>query len=148
VTVLTTRDVREIYGLRTALECWAVREVCRIVTDPQLDNLANVVARMEQSNLEIDTELLTREDVEFHRLLFKIAANERLSTIYLTLRNQIRLLSRQVITALYSNLRQIPNRHRAILDLLRTRNADRAEAITRAYITSVADATIAALPEA
>jgi DNA-binding GntR family transcriptional regulator len=147
VTLLTTKDVREIYGLRTALECWAVREVCRVLTNAQLEHLASVVERMEQSSLDTDTELLTREDVEFHRLIIEIAGNERLLQMYLTIRSQIRLLSRQVVTTLYSDLRQIPSRHRAILDVLRTRDAGRAEACVRSHISLVADIMIAAFPE-
>jgi DNA-binding GntR family transcriptional regulator len=60
VTVLTRRDVREIYGLRTALECWAVREACRIATPEQLETLAPLVAYMERSSLQVDKDFLTR----------------------------------------------------------------------------------------
>jgi DNA-binding GntR family transcriptional regulator len=147
VTVLTKRDVREIYGLRTALECWAVREACVKASPTQIKQIATLIEEMDQASLRNDADLLAAEDVRFHSLIFEISGNNRLLQVSSTILSQIRLLSTQVVHTLYTDLRLIPDRHHIILDAIRSGDADTAERCVRDHITSVADLIVAAFPD-
>ncbi len=47
VAILRKADAAEIYGLRTALECWAAREACHRATESELAGLTDLIHEME-----------------------------------------------------------------------------------------------------
>ena len=138
VSVLNIDDVREIYGLRSAVESWAGREACRKSTPDDLDELDRIVRAMKESSDSGEAGRLSALDVEFHRTICEIAGNQRLIDVWLGMLGQIRLLSRQVATTLYTDLSQIPSRHQAVLVALQARDADAVEVCIREHIDSVA----------
>ena len=145
VAVLRREDAAEIYGLRTALECWAAREACRVATETDLGSLVAVVHEMETSSNDSDVELLSGEDVTFHRRICEMAANRRLLRAWTGNLNHIRLLSRQVIGTLYADLHQVPQRHERIMEALNDRQPDAAERLVREHIESVAARVLEAM---
>lgn len=146
VVMLNKDDVREIYGLRAALECAAIRDVAREATPEFLDQLETMVEAMQQESRASDIALLSSADVAFHSAICEFAGNARLYQAWSSMHAQIRLLSRQVIGTLYSDLSPIPQRHEAILDAIRGGDMDAAEHVLRAHISSVADRIVAAFP--
>jgi DNA-binding GntR family transcriptional regulator len=91
-------------------------------------------------------QFLTNNDVEFHRQVFELSGNQRLIDVFATIGSQIRVLSHQVVSTLYSDLGRIPERHQAIVDAIRSRDANAAEECVRAHVMSVAKRIIAAFP--
>lgn len=146
VTVLSKDDVREIYGLRAALECAAVRDAARNATPELLARLTTLVEAMHRGSRANDLELLAAEDVAFHSAICEFAGNARLHRVWSGIHAQIRLLSRQVIGTLYSDLTPIPHRHELILDAIRAGDMDVAERTIREHVSSVADRIVAAFP--
>src|SRR5690606_27892766 len=58
VTVLSRNDVEEIYGLRTALECGAIRIACTKATASDLQELETLVNQMKLASVEDEKVLL------------------------------------------------------------------------------------------
>ena len=146
VAMLSKEDVREIYGLRAALECAAVREVTVRANPELIERLTQLVAEMERGSHDKDRELLAAEDVAFHSAICEMAGNARLLRVWLSIHGQIRLLSRQVIGTVYQDLTPIPHRHELILEAIRAGDANAAEATIREHISSVVDQIMAAFP--
>ncbi len=145
VAILRRADAAEIYGLRTALECWAAREACRVATKPELASLVTLVKEMETSSNASDVELLSRADVAFHRRICEIAGNRRLLRAWMANLSQIRLLSRQVLGTLYADLHEVPHRHERIMEALNERQSEAAERLVREHIESVAARVLEAI---
>jgi DNA-binding GntR family transcriptional regulator len=147
VAILRKTDAEEIYGLRIALETWAAREACHRATEAELQALSELVAEMERSSEASDLELLSGRDVVFHRRICEIAGNHRLLRVWTGILGQIRLLSRQVIGTLYTDLHQVPKRHEYIVEALRERDQALAETLVREHIESVAARILAQMTE-
>lgn len=145
VVSLSREDAAEIYGLRSALECWAVREACDRVTDADASALLTLVHAMESSSNAHARDLLVDEDVEFHRKICVLSGNGRLLSTWLGVAGQIQLLSKHVIGSLYSDLDVIPRRHDAIVEAIRPGNQEQAERVMREHIESVASSVISTL---
>jgi DNA-binding GntR family transcriptional regulator len=138
VAILREADAAEIYGLRTALECWAAREACRRATESELATLTTLVHEMERSSNASNVEVLSGEDVNFHRGICEMAGTGRLLRAWTANLSQIRLLSRQVLGTLYADLHQVPQRHERIIKALYEREPEAAERLVREHIESVA----------
>lgn len=145
VAILRRADAAEIYGLRTALECWAAREACRRATESELGSLTALIHEMETSSDASNVELLSGEDVTFHRRICEIAGNRRLLRAWTANLSQIRLLSRQVLGTLYADLHQVPQRHERIITAVSERQPDAAERLVREHIESVAARVLEAM---
>jgi DNA-binding GntR family transcriptional regulator len=148
VAILRKADAAEIYGLRIALETWAAREACRLASEADLAALRALVAEMEQSSEANDLEVLSGNDVIFHRRICEIAANHRLLRVWTGIHSQIRLLSRQVIGTLYADLHAVPKRHELIVEAIAERNPVLVETLVREHIESVAARILAQMTEA
>lgn len=138
VASLGKTDIAEIYGLRLALECGAIRDACKHITEDDLVDMARLVREMEESSAAHALDLLAHEDVAFHRKICELSGNSRLLNTWLSVLGQIQLLSEQVITSLYADLAQIPQRHDLIFEALAARDQDAAEVTMRSHIDSVA----------
>jgi DNA-binding GntR family transcriptional regulator len=127
------RDLDEISELRLMLEVPAMRRVVELAADAQLEELESVVARIEARADEGDVAAFLLADREFHLGLLEIVGNGRLLRLVAQLRDQTRLAGIKEL-AREGNLTASAREHRVILDALRARDADRAEALMRTHL--------------
>jgi DNA-binding GntR family transcriptional regulator len=135
VARLSSEDLTEVYTLRLALEELAARWAARNATESDftamqkvLDSLGEAVARgiYEQEYAMLD--------VEFHDCIYRAARHKRLYRCWTELRPQIYvfLLSRSVARS------HLPDtalkRHRPLMTVLQSRDAERAAALTRRHV--------------
>ena len=78
VVTLNRHDVREIYGLRAALECAAIRDVTINATPEFLAQLEVLIEAMQRESHASDVALLSGDDVAFHSAICKFPGNARL----------------------------------------------------------------------
>ncbi len=147
VAVLTRTDIAETYGLRTALECWAVRIACERITPVSLRKLENQVKAIETSSSAGNLGLLRDEDVLFHKTICELSGNRRLMDVWLSNLAQIQLLSAQSLDAMHSDLDLVPRRHQLIADAIAARDADLAETRVREHILTAAGRILEAMPD-
>jgi DNA-binding GntR family transcriptional regulator len=126
-------DLDEISELRMMLEVPAMRAVVERASDEQLEELEDVVAEIESAAEAGDVARFLLSDREFHLGLLELHGNGRLLRLVAQLRDQTRLVA---ITELArdGNLAASAREHRDILESLRARDADRAEALMRTHL--------------
>ena len=127
------RDLDEISELRLMLEVPAMRVVVERAKDEQLEAFEEVVAEIEARAEAADVAGFLVADREFHLGLLELLGNRRLVAIVRQLRDLTRLVG---ITELAreGNLTASAREHRDILDALRARDADKAEALMRTHL--------------
>jgi DNA-binding GntR family transcriptional regulator len=136
VRELTAADLREIYGLRTALEVEAVRILAaqRVVPEDarrltaELDTLSAKSPRVE----------VIEADLGFHRALVRGTGNERLASVHHELGSEIRLCLAQLADR-YATPREIADEHLALLAPIERGRVQASERAIRAHFARAVD---------
>lgn len=132
-------DMRELFELRESLEGMAARHAAVRATKDDVDALADLCDRYEQ---EQDWEQWARVGTAFHTLLVGVARNTRLIGILDSLRGQI-VHSRQSVLRADSERRDAAIReHRTILEAVRARDPEAAEAAARLHVRRSFEGTL------
>jgi len=143
VAVYTDADVEEIYSLRAALEALAIeRAIARATPDDvrALEELADAMGSLVAIG-DVDASL--RADVAFHRRICAVASHRRLLDTWESLARQIQAI--YTVTDLPKLVRQldgymatIGDRHRPIVDAIRTGDVPFGRRYITAHILQVA----------
>ncbi len=135
VARLSRRDLDEVHSLRLALEQLAIRQVVRLAESRHIEELQAIVNAMTAA-LErgITPQEAARLDIQFHEVLYKASAHQRLYKFWAMLRPQIHvfLLSRNVANPDFSD-HIIPG-HQAIVDAIRNRDEARAISVIQGHL--------------
>ncbi|MGZ8580893.1 MAG: GntR family transcriptional regulator [Actinomycetota bacterium] len=95
VVSLTAQDVREIYGLRAALEGRAGRMVARSQNPDTLAKLRELADEIDRAVASGDAVAVSRADLAFHEGLCELCGNSRIHEVFMryvpTLRGLLRL---------------------------------------------------------
>ncbi|MFL1379355.1 MULTISPECIES: GntR family transcriptional regulator [unclassified Nocardiopsis] len=147
VIELTPTDVDEVYTVRGALERLAAHRAATRVTDAHLAELSDLVDALERALSEgTDAAELLRLDLGFHDLLYEIAANTRLLRAWQALRSPVHLFQLTRIRRCHPHYRRgAVEEHRAMVDLLRRREADAAGHCAEAHVAASRATLIAML---
>lgn len=127
------RDLDEISELRMMLEVPAMRMVAEGATDEQLAAFDSVVAEIEATAVKGDLSAFLLADRDFHLGLLELTRNRRLVKLVEQLRDQTRLVGLKPL-AESGRLEASAREHRAVLDALRERDADRAEQLMHTHL--------------
>lgn len=149
VAPVTETDIREVYQLRRLLEPAAARIAAATLSRTELDEMADLVARIETSVSTgydgIDAYLRELEmDAGFHAHIVRGVRNERLNAFYAT-------IQAGTIVARVMYPRQIPDPeslkggHRRILEALERRDGEGAWSATDEHLREAEDEAIAQL---
>lgn len=117
VVSLTAQDVREIYGLRAALEGRAGRMIARANDPATLARLRALADEIDRAVDAGDAVAASRADLAFHEGLCELCGNTRIHEVFMryvpTLRGLLRL-DEQVLRS----LDEISRQHRPFVDAL------------------------------
>jgi DNA-binding GntR family transcriptional regulator len=139
---LDGKEIRDIFGVRSALESLAARELCgRPDRSTVIDKLRDAVKDMEKwsaSNLEDRIEA----DLKFHRTMCHLTGNETLLHSWSSLEGSIRM------SIMFAGVeRAVKNmdfkRHSDIVDAIESGDADKAEATVRDHMAGAAETLVA-----
>jgi DNA-binding GntR family transcriptional regulator len=139
VTALSPAEVEEIYEIRAALEGVAARHASQALTAGDLDRLRKVLAAMRNEK-EIDTWVAL--NAEFHNAINQASMRPRLLELIQRFREQSQPYIRLYVQRLHKSA-QARKEHRAILEALADRDADRAESAVRAHLVGTGRAVAA-----
>lgn len=132
-------DLRELFELRESLEGMAARYAALRATPDEVGELEALCARYAD---EQDWVQWARVGTAFHTVLLTAARNERLLGILDSLRGQI-VHSRRSVLQSDSNRRDAAIReHRAILEAVKARDPEAAEAAAREHVRLSYQATV------
>ncbi len=130
VTALSPAEVEEIYEIRAALEGVAARHASQTLTADDLERLRKVLAAIRNEK-QIDTWVAL--NAEFHNAINQASMRPRLLELIQRFREQSQPYIRLYVQRLHKST-QARKEHRAILEALADRDADRAEAAVRAHL--------------
>jgi DNA-binding GntR family transcriptional regulator len=133
VRSITPTDVAQIYSLRAVLEAHAARTASQTRTDEDLAELEDAYQRLKRIGSRGTAVEQAQADLVFHNAISAATGSRMLRTI-----TQEVLAFTVAYRSRYSyatkHFKIANEQHRAILDALRSRDADRAENLTRSHI--------------
>lgn len=140
VIQLSIDEVRDVYYLRAHLEVYAARLAATRLTEQDFEDLEGLIEQMKQCAAENKLRDLLVADVAFHARICRASGSKRAYSFWDSLNPHAWTLLTS-LKAEYS-LSDIAERHRAILDALRTRDPDQVEAAIRSHIIDLAEAVL------
>jgi len=149
VVSLTADDVREIYGLRAALEGRSARLLARSRDPKALALLRELAEEIDRAVASGDSATVSRADLGFHEGLCKLSGNGRIHEVFLryvpTLRALLRLDER-----FYRTIDEIAKQHRPLVEAIESGDENRASRMAGEHVEHAGDliaSYLAALPE-
>ena len=144
VVKLTPEEADDIYGLRIALEAYAVERAAELVTAEDLEQLQaavdafRTIVTTERTALSPRVEL----DLQFHELICDLSGNTRLLRTWKELCGPLRLLLSTFQTPYMSGA---PNHHPLVVDALRAGDSAEARTILTKHLMDSRDRLLATL---
>ena len=125
VVSLSPADVREIYGLRAAIEGRAARLLATDPAAPAVAELRELLGRMEEAVAAGDPPTVFRRDLEFHDGLCRLSGNARLHEIFVRYVPMLRALLR-LDERVEASLEEIATQHRPLVQAIEAGDAEAA----------------------
>lgn len=142
IPVLSPKQIVDSYTTRGVLEGYAVMSACEQFADEEIEKLAHLTEQMESYAKKKNRKMVVETGGEFHDLL--ISKNDNVQLLEYTDRLSLKLhiLFCKHWGTLYDPS-EIGNRHRAIVESLRSKDPARIEQVVRAHYvetgTKIAD---------
>ncbi len=138
VANISSKDVEEIYQIREALECLAMRLALPRFSKDKLLELARIHKECKVPLEKGDFDPFIKVDTAFHDLLVKLSKNKRLIRFMSNLNNQIRL-GRLESFSVPGRARKSLAEHQRIIEAMLEGNAEEAENLVRQHSRNVKD---------
>ncbi len=133
VRKLNQREVADIYTLRAVLECTSAEEAIRLVEPADFAAMETALRETETAAMANAPARMIEADVAFHAALCRSGHNERIAETFTRLATELRLVHLMMHPD-PEQLQAAARGHAAILDAVRTRNAQRLLAVLKAHI--------------
>lgn len=132
VNPLPPEEVKEIYECRIMLESFAAQLTAKVITDEQLEYLANCISAAKEAHSRGDVQAILEQNTNFHEGIIEMCQNQYLLNLYNINRNLI-ILSRS--NELYHRSdAYYTEEHRKILEALRGHDGSYVEKCMRRHI--------------
>lgn len=136
-------EMATIYGIRGLLEERAFAKACRVITDDELDALADTVEKMIEASEAGDVAAVTEYDMSFHGRVVELSGFQYLRRLWTSIDGLVRLRTvndverlQQASAASAPDVLVPPSiEHRALVAALRTRRPATAAREARLHIT-------------
>jgi DNA-binding GntR family transcriptional regulator len=146
VAALTVGEFVDLYEIHEILECRAVRRAAEADWDGgEIDRLETLLADAEPLLGQPEQTQFNRLDLAFHLRLNRLSGNHALAELTVQLHRRIQAVRVHCVGHLPGRPADSQAQHREILEAVRRRDADRAEALARAHIRSTRDAVVRVL---
>ena len=131
----TGQQVRELYEVRAALECFSVRMACQRITDDEVEWLRRHQSSGEDALSALDMDAYRIYNRDLHAAILRAARNSYLTGMMGQLRLQAEMLMAKTIRIIGRPLRAIDEHHR-LIELVAAREAGEAEKLMQFHIMS------------
>lgn len=144
----TDKDIEEVYSLRMLLEVAALQRTIERVTEEDLSEMQNIVDALGQVALEKkDSEAIVGTDLLFHEFVCRLADHGRLLSAWTSLRMQTQLLVGVTSKTHYDDPDQPKEWHQRILDSIRNKELEQAQATLKEHLIDAKERAKRALQE-
>jgi DNA-binding GntR family transcriptional regulator len=146
VTTLSSRDIDELYSLRSALEVLAVERATSRVTADDIDDMASALERLAQAMSTGDIREVGESDMHFHRRIVVCAGHQRLASAWEVFADQTLLLM-QDLSQTRPDVQDSSTWHGKILDALSTRDTAKATELMRGHLAAARESMLVRLTQ-
>jgi len=133
VSELSTREVEEIFVVRTALEQLALKLSMDNATAEDLRVLRRMCKRIEDARHEDDFAAMISTDTDFHNYLFQMSQNNILCRMINDLKNRCHI-TRYSAWSSPDVLRQVMKEHRMIVDAIEARDMSKLKQLLETHV--------------
>jgi DNA-binding GntR family transcriptional regulator len=133
VTEVSKSDLSQIFTVLALLEGQACREVAKIATERELEDLDSLHLKLERSAADRDLDLFFAINQQFHDKIQEICANPWMQRVIHDLRKVLKLQRRDSLSK-RGRLESSLIEHRKILSALLARDADLAEKLMKEHL--------------
>jgi DNA-binding GntR family transcriptional regulator len=143
---LSDDDIEEIYGLRIALEMYAIAQaVVRAPPQKEIDALQLIVDQMRKQASEDVPPDQNQLDLKFHETICEMSGNRKLLEAWQRLSTQIRMVL-ALKNLVNNDSRTIPEGHQRVVDAIRRGDAATAQRILADHIKASAKRVLKIYP--
>ena len=139
VTLLSRKDIDEIYELRLALERLAMERAARLATDEDCAAMSEVIDLLRDAVERKDVFDAVALDVRFHDHVYRAARHDRLYQSWALLRPQIETFLNSRPSDQNAYLDRAVREHSDLLDVIRRHEVDAAVTMIELHIRSAYD---------
>jgi len=137
VVGVTEADIYDIYVIRTRIEGMAARKAAEMITEEELDALAEIVELQEFYLSRRDVMQVWHLDTRFHELLYESCRSRPLRQMLSLFHNYIQKAREASIKV--GRAANSTAEHRAILEAIKRRDPDEAEACMALHVNNARD---------
>lgn len=142
---LSDQDIEEIYGLRIALEMYAIAQAVVRARPDEIDELQSIVDQMRKQASEDVPPDQNQLDLKFHETICRMGGNRKLLESWQKLSTQIRMVL--ALKNLINNDSQtLPEGHQRVVNAIRQRDAVTAQQILVEHIKASAKRVLKGSP--
>ncbi|UOD34205.1 GntR family transcriptional regulator [Deferribacteraceae bacterium V6Fe1] len=135
VSVITDKDVDEIFVLKMKLESLAARLAVKNLTNEDIKKLKDINEKMEKYSLTKNVANLIKLNSEFHNLFITKCNNSRLEKFLESLLRQFKRATAYSFTET-GRISKVIDEHKEIIEAFEERDADRVEKLVERHIKS------------
>jgi DNA-binding GntR family transcriptional regulator len=133
VNGISEKDIHDIYIIRSYLEGLCARWACENITQEQLDELEEIVYLSEFHAKKEHHEQIVELDNKFHQLIYVASASKILNHVLTDFHHYVQRI-RKITLASESRATNSNKEHTAILEAIKQRNGEKAEALAHEHI--------------
>lgn len=133
VTGISSKDIDDIYTIRMMIEGLAARWAAEKITPEELEELKEAVEFEEFYTAKNDIHHLLKFDSRFHEIIFKASKSKPLMHTLSTFHHYVQR-ARNVSLASPGRAQSVLDEHKAILQAIIERDAEKAERLTTEHV--------------
>lgn len=146
VADISTKDIADVFEIRSALEALAAALACERITEDELEELERLLVKIAECAEKNDLETLVQLDTQFHDILYRASRNDRLVQIINNLREHIQRF-RTSSLATPGRMRETVEEHKALVEAISSRNVELAQRLAQEHIENAENRLLEALRE-
>ncbi|NLL00992.1 MAG: GntR family transcriptional regulator [Clostridiales bacterium] len=133
VTGITTKDIHDIYTIRSYLEGLCARWACENITNAQIEDLEEIFYLSDFHARRSHFEQIVELDNKFHDLIYKASGSKILNHVLSDFHQYVERVRKITLSRPY-RAEQSSKEHGAIVDALKKRDGDLAEALAHEHM--------------
>jgi DNA-binding GntR family transcriptional regulator len=133
VTGITSKDIHDIYMIRSYLEGLCAKWACEHITEEQIEALDEILYLSDFHARRSHHEQLVELDNKFHDLIYKASGSKILDHVLSDFHHYVERI-RKITLSMPSRASKSSEEHAAILDAIKKRDGELAEALAHEHI--------------
>ncbi len=133
VTGITSKDIHDIYIIRSYLEGLCAKWACENITEEQIEALDEILYLSEFHTRRSHNEQLVELDNKFHHLIYKASGSKILNHVLSDFHHYVERI-RKITLSRSSRATKSNEEHALILDAIKKRDSELAESLAHDHI--------------